>query len=95
MKWLLPPEGSHKANFDGAAKGNPGPSGCGGIIRNCHGGGVATLSYPLGNQTNHYVEVSNALHTTKLSLDVGVKKLWLEDYSNIIIRCIKGSLLPA
>ena len=87
---MLPPKGWHKSNFDGATKGNPGPLGCGGIVRNFYGGGVATISHPLGYQTNHYVKAIAALHTMKLALDMGVKKLWLERYSNNIIRCIKG-----
>lgn len=45
---VFSPEEWHKANFNGIAKGNPGPASCGGIIINCHGVGVATFSYPLG-----------------------------------------------
>ena len=94
VKWKLTAKGWHKDNFDGVAKGNLGPLGCGGIIRNCHGRGVVALSYPLGNQINHYIEASATLHTVKLALDVGVKKLWLKGDSNNIIRCIKGALHP-
>ena len=43
-RWLLPPEGWHKANFDRASKGNPGSLGSGGIIRNEFGEGIATFS---------------------------------------------------
>lgn len=30
--WSFPPNQWFKANFDGAAKGNPGPASCGGVI---------------------------------------------------------------
>lgn len=74
MKWKLPPEGWHKEKCDVVAKGNPGPSGCGGIIRNCYGEEISTLLYPLGHQTNHYAEASAALHMVKLAWAKGVKK---------------------
>eukprot|EP00253_Pinus_taeda_P005945 PITA_05945 len=35
--WIAPPINSYKLNFDGASKGNPGPAGFGGIIRNHNG----------------------------------------------------------
>ena len=47
-KWLLPPRGWHKANFDGASKGNPGSSGSRGIIRDENGDGIVAFSLPLG-----------------------------------------------
>lgn len=83
--WKSPLDGWHKANFDGAAKGNPTPVGCGGIIRNCFGVEVATVSHPLGKQTNHYAKASVALHTTRLAKDIRVRNLWLEGDSNNIV----------
>ena len=70
------------------AKGNLGPASCGRIIKNSHGVGEVAFSYPLGNQTNHFVEASAALHTVKLALIVGVDNLWLEGDSLNIINCL-------
>lgn len=95
MKWLLPLEGWHKENFDGASKGNLAPLGCGGIIRNNYGGGVATFSHPLVFQTTHFSKASAACHTVKLAFNMGIKKLWLKGDSNNIIRCIKGITQPS
>ena len=71
--WSFPPENWHKANFDGAAKGNPGPAGCGGIIRNSSGGGIATISSPIGHQTNHLAEANATRLTIKLALALGIE----------------------
>lgn len=35
--WKVPCVGMYKMNFDGPAKGNPGPIGAGCIIRDCRG----------------------------------------------------------
>ena len=75
VKWMLPPKGWHKENFDGVAKGNLGSSGCGGIIRNFYGGGMVAISNPLGYKKNHYVEANATLHIVKLALDMEVKKI--------------------
>lgn len=69
---MLPPKGWHKEKFDYVEKGNSGPLGCGGIIRNYYGVSNASLAYPLGYQTNHYVEASTTLLMVKLAFDMGV-----------------------
>ena len=89
-QWSLPPMGWHKANFDGAAKGNLGEAGNGGVIRNSYGYGIAMVTLPLENQTNHFVEACIVIQTTKLAKDIGVRCLWLEGDSNNIIKCLKG-----
>ena len=94
-KWLLPPDGWHKANFDGASKGNPGSSGSGGVIRNENGDGIVAFSLPLGFQTNHFVEANAVCNVVKLAFEVGVTNLWLEGDSNNIFKCILGSSYPS
>lgn len=84
-RWTLPLEGWHKDNFEGVANGNPGKVGVGGIIRNAHGKGIATVSAPLGMQTNNYAETIMAHQTIKLAWDTGVKNIWLEGDSKSII----------
>lgn len=90
-KWLYPLEGWHKANFDGASKGNPGSLGCGDIIRNEFGAGIAAFSLPLVFQTNHFAEANAAYHMVKLAFEIGVSNLWLEGDSNNIIKCLIGN----
>ena len=92
--WLLPPDGWSKANFDGASKGNPGPSGCGGVIRNSFGEGIAAFASPLGFQTNHLAEARAASRVVKLAFEAGITKLWLEGDSKNIINTINGIYPP-
>lgn len=76
-------------------KGSPRPAGCGGIIRNNSGGGIAALSLPLGHQTNHFAEASTTRQIVKLALASGVESLWLEGDSLNIINCINGLTPPS
>ena len=41
---------------DGGARGNPGPSGAGAVVRNAQGKTVAGVSKFLGHQTNNFAE---------------------------------------
>lgn len=54
--WLVPPLKWIKINFDGATKGNPGPTGCGGVTRDSNGICISVVALPLGIQTNHIAE---------------------------------------
>lgn len=53
--WLPPANNSYKLNFDGAAKGNPGPTGFGGIFRS-HTGAIL-LYGSIGKDTNNAIEM--------------------------------------
>ena len=73
--WTRPLEGSFKFNFDEATKGNPGPTGFIGALRNLDGIILSMLWGSIGNNTNHMVElealingISRALHSRKTPL---------------------------
>lgn len=51
-KWYSPPHGWLKISFDGVAKGNPGPVGCGAILRDENGICKEIVVVPIGCQTN-------------------------------------------
>lgn len=93
--WSFPPNDWFKANFDGAAKGNPGPVGYGGVIRNGVIFCIGVVAFPLGNQTNHLAENMGTLQAIKLAHNLGVKLLWLEGDSKNIINCLLGKHQPS
>lgn len=57
---LMVRQAHHKVRFtihaDGGARGNPGPSGAGAVIRDARGSIVASVSQFLGHQTNNFAE---------------------------------------
>lgn len=53
VKWKYPPMGWIKGNFDGAAKGNPGKAGCGGLLRDHTSRIVDAIAIPIGISTSH------------------------------------------
>lgn len=48
MRWERPPEGWSKLNTDGAVIGSMGLAGCGGIVRDDHGGWLVGFSGHIG-----------------------------------------------
>lgn len=66
-----------------------------GVIRNSNGIGMAVITFPIGNQTNHFAEAYAALQTTMLAKEMGISRLWLEGDSNNIIKCLKGEHPPS
>ncbi|XP_022769485.1 uncharacterized protein LOC111312959 [Durio zibethinus] len=61
-----PSEGFLNFNVDGAARGKPGQSGCGGVPRNEEGQVVALFSGPLGIQDSNIAE----LMAIKMALEI-------------------------
>jgi ribonuclease HI len=59
-----------KANIDGGARGNPGPSAYGVVVHDAKGEVIAELSDYLGIQTNNYAEYSGLL----AALDFAVRE---------------------
>ncbi|XP_059068697.1 uncharacterized protein LOC131859155 [Cryptomeria japonica] len=94
-KWSFPLTGWIKVNFYGAAKGNPGPTGCGGVIRNEAGDYIAVMTLPIGSQTNPLAEPMAAYQVITLAKTLGYQNVWLKGDLNNIIRCLKGLSPPS
>lgn len=92
--WSFPMEGWAKANFDGAAKGNPGKAGCGGVLRDSTCNFMGVVATPLGVQTNHMVEATGAYYIINLAMGIKCKNLWLEGDSKNIIDSLCGRSQP-
>lgn len=93
--WRFPCHDWVKVNFDGAAKGNPGKFGGGGVIRNTHGVCIAAIASPFVVQNNHVAEAQAMLKCLQLAQGFKFKKKWLEGDSLNIIQAIKGTSSPS
>ncbi|KAH9292835.1 hypothetical protein KI387_041984, partial [Taxus chinensis] len=76
--WIRPGENVVKLNFDGASKGNLGPAGGGGILRNSEGDWLFAYAGPLGRQTNNMVEARALLWGVLLAKEKGFKDIQIE-----------------
>lgn len=75
---------------DGAARGNPGPSGAGAVLIEPGGQVVARLGKFLGNQTNNYAEYMGLLIGLKHAKSLGAKEIEVFADSELLIRQLGG-----
>jgi ribonuclease HI len=85
-----PPARHLIAHSDGGARGNPGPSGYGVVIKDESGRKVATLSEYLGHQTNNFAEYQGLIAALEYAIQHGPKALKLISDSELLVRQIKG-----
>jgi len=84
-----PPEGFIKLNCDGAAKGNPGPAGFGGIFRNTEGATQWIYAEHGGTMSNNEAEFMAVHQGLKIARRNGYKKLEIEGDSTLVINAIR------
>ena len=76
---------------DGAARGNPGPSGLGAILRDAQTGEVlAELARFLGVRTNNYAEWTAVEDALRAALSLGASQVDLRMDSELVARQISG-----
>jgi ribonuclease HI len=75
---------------DGAARGNPGPSGAGAVLVEPGGQVVAKLGKFLGTQTNNYAEYMGLLLGLKHAKSLGAKEIEVFADSELLIRQLGG-----
>lgn len=85
-----PPKHYLIAHSDGGARGNPGPSGYGVVIKDQSGRQVAALSEYLGHQTNNFAEYQGLIAALEYALQHGPKALKVISDSELLVRQIKG-----
>ncbi|GAU21491.1 hypothetical protein TSUD_242150 [Trifolium subterraneum] len=71
VNWIPPPNLWIKCNSDGASKGCPGLSACGGIYRDCRGTYVGGFSCNLGISNYLFAELTAAIMTIEIAHDRG------------------------
>ena len=91
VRWERPLEGWCKLNTDGAASGNPGLAGCGGIVRDEHSGWLAGFSRRIGITTSFVAELwglrdglmmCNNLNISTLVVEVDAKAI-VDAFQNV------------
>ena len=85
-----PPTHYLVAYTDGGARGNPGPSGYGVVIKDESGRKVAALSEYLGHQTNNFAEYQGLIAALEYALKHGPSALKVISDSELLVRQIKG-----
>jgi ribonuclease HI len=75
---------------DGAARGNPGPSGAGAVLVDTAGQVVDRLGKYLGTQTNNYAEYMGLLLGLKRARDMGAREVEVFADSELMIRQLGG-----
>ena len=92
--WRPPAYDFWKLNFDGASKGNLGPSGFGACIRNHIGQVVAILVSPLPIDTNNITEAHALLARLILAKQGCFQRIHIEGDSSVIIdACIHRNII--
>jgi len=84
--WEAPPPNTYKLNFDGASKGNPGPAGFGGIIRNHNGAPLQIFFGNIGWDTNNSAEIEGLWQGLLVARSLNLQPLIAEGDSQIIIN---------
>jgi ribonuclease HI len=79
-----------KANIDGGARGNPGPSAYGVVVRNAKGEIIAELAEYLGNQTNNFAEYSGLLAALEYAVKEKHPSLNVISDSELMVKQMKG-----
>ncbi|KAL0309351.1 UNVERIFIED_CONTAM: hypothetical protein Sradi_5877400 [Sesamum radiatum] len=78
-----------QCNCDGASKGNPGPSGAGGLIRDSRGHMIKACFEFLGAQTNAYMGLYAVIRGLQIAREEGGTNVWVELDSMIVLHIIK------
>jgi ribonuclease HI len=84
-------ENNYRIYTDGGSRGNPGPSGAGGVIIDSNGEIISESSEYLGHQTNNYAEYMGLLLTLKRAKLLGIKKISVFMDSKLIVEQMNGN----
>jgi hypothetical protein len=88
--WHPPLLNCVKCNIDGASKGNPGLSSCGGIFRNNDADFLLGFAEPLGFASSYLAELQGALRAIEVAHQMNWKNLWIETDSVLVVLAFKN-----
>lgn len=92
--WSPPKPGWLKLNFDGASRGNPGPSGIGYVIRDHSGSIIWKMAKPIPPDTNNIAEFKALQLGLTDCIKHGLKNISVEGDSEMAINAIKRKKTP-
>jgi len=75
---------------DGAARGNPGPAGCGAVICDDKGAVVRELSRYLGHATNNVAEYEALVMGLEALIELKRKRIVVQSDSQLLVRQLNG-----
>jgi ribonuclease HI len=81
---------THRANVDGAARGNPGPAAYGVVVRNARGELVAKLKKYIGRMTNNVAEYYGLIAALDYAQSHGIRALRVESDSELMVKQMRG-----
>src|ERR1700740_271114 len=81
---------AHRANIDGAARGNPGPASYGVVIRDGSGVLVAKLKKYIGRMTNNVAEYYGLIAALDYAQSHGLRGLRVESDSELMVKQMRG-----
>jgi len=81
---------AHRANVDGAARGNPGPASYGVVIRDGSGVLVAKLKKYIGRMTNNVAEYYGLIAALDYAESHGIRALRVESDSELMVKQMQG-----
>jgi ribonuclease HI len=93
VNWVRPPYNWIKCNTDGASRGSPGASACGGIFRDHTGNFLGAFSANIGVATSLFAEIYAAIYAIEFACTRGWNNLWLECDSLLLVQAFSNSHL--
>src|SRR5216110_593081 len=81
---------AHRANIDGASRGNPGPAAYGVVIRDARGEIVAKLKKYIGRFTNNVAEYYGLIAAMDYAQSHGVRAIRVESDSELLVKQMRG-----
>ncbi|XP_028785542.1 uncharacterized protein LOC114741444 [Neltuma alba] len=89
-RWSVPERGWVKVNSDGSSRGDPGPAGCGGVLRDHEGEWIVGFGKGLGWCTAYEAECWGAFLGLQLALEKGYQRIHLEVDSECLVKALRA-----
>ena len=86
---------THCLFFDGASKGNPGPSGGGGVIFTPLGSIQSTFAWGLGVQSNKFVEFYALWQGLRQALSLNIQTISVFGDSKLVVQAMHMKSSPS